>query len=129
MAVASPPRFLAPLPVAPVLAPARPRFALIGGHTPGFLVRRDDSPHGDIDIACEACHTPNAWVPLREDLAFDHDRDTPFALTGRHEQANCRGCHLDLRFDQPDVAPDACASCHLDVHRGQLGADCQQCHS
>ncbi|HYE97141.1 MAG TPA: hypothetical protein VD962_13115 [Rubricoccaceae bacterium] len=96
---------------------------------PAQRVRTGEGPCALAALALLACHTPNAWTPLREDLDFDHDRDTPFALTGRHEQANCRGCHLDLRFDQPDVAPDACASCHLDVHRGQLGADCQQCHS
>jgi hypothetical protein len=25
-------------------------------------------------------------------------------------------------------APQACAACHFDEHRGQLGADCQRCH-
>src|SRR5690606_26153421 len=78
---------------------------------------------------CEACHTAEGWDTLRDPLAFDHDGDTGFPLLGRHRQAACRSCHFDLRFDRPDLTPDACASCHLDVHQGQLGADCQQCHT
>ena len=96
-------------------------FALVGA--------ANNNPHGDITIACEACHTAAGWRPLREDAEFDHDRQTPFPLTGRHEQANCRSCHLDLRFDAPELAPDDCASCHVDVHRAQLGTDCQTCHT
>ena len=86
------------------------------------------NPHGDLAIACEACHTATAWTPLRDEIDFDHDRQTAFPLAGRHRQADCASCHLDLRFDAPEAAPSDCATCHLDVHRGMLGGDCQTCH-
>ena len=85
--------------------------------------------HGDITIPCEACHTAEAWTPLRDDLDFNHNEQTRFAMTGKHALAECASCHLDLRFDRPDLTADDCASCHLDVHRGQLGDECQTCHN
>ena len=85
--------------------------------------------HGDIQIPCEACHTAQAWTPLRDDIDFDHSEQTRFAMTGKHALAECASCHLDLRFDRPDLTADDCASCHLDVHRGQLGDECQTCHN
>ncbi|NNF58114.1 MAG: hypothetical protein HKN04_07710 [Rhodothermaceae bacterium] len=107
-------------------------FSLVGGHPvlPSLTALRPSlNPHGDIGIACEGCHTAEGWTPLRDTLDFDHNEDTRFTMSGRHMQADCRSCHFDLRFDRPDLLPDACSSCHLDVHRGQLGDDCQQCHT
>lgn len=110
-----------------------PLFPLVGGRgqaLPSVLRHPPPSnPHGEITIACERCHTPEGWTPLRDPLPFDHSEETRFTMTGRHVQAACRSCHLDLRFDRPDLLPDDCASCHLDVHRGQLGDDCRQCHT
>lgn len=87
------------------------------------------NPHGDISIPCEACHTPDAWTPLRTQIDFDHSAQTQFVMTGKHTQLECSSCHLDLRFDRPDFTADECASCHLDVHRGQLGDACETCHN
>lgn len=105
-----------------------PSFALVGRATPRTRRAGLDNPHGDIAIPCEACHTASGWTPLRDSLAFAHNRDTAFPLAGRHQQADCASCHLDLRFDAPDAAPADCATCHLDIHRGTLGDDCQACH-
>ncbi|MDX1419045.1 MAG: cytochrome c3 family protein [Rubricoccaceae bacterium] len=116
----------------PVTRQASPtlRFQLVGSRAPRPSPPRPAAnPHGELTIACEACHTAEGWDRLREPLRFDHAADAGFPLLGRHAQAACRSCHVDLRFDGPDVTPDACASCHLDVHQGQLGADCQQCHT
>lgn len=99
-------------------------FALTGASPARPLA----NPHGDIDIACEACHTPEAWTPLREDPDWTHERDSDYPLEARHAQAECASCHLDLRFDGLEAAVTDCASCHLDVHRGALGETCQTCH-
>jgi hypothetical protein len=80
-------------------------------------------------LDCSACHTAAAWSPLTSPLAFDHGRSTPFPLSGRHTSTPCAGCHLDLRFDGPDVAPTACAACHVDIHQGTLAGPCVQCHT
>lgn len=92
------------------------------------LVGRDN-PHGDVDIECSACHTAERWVPLRDSIVFRHNTDTEFRLTGVHTNASCQGCHLDLRFDQPDVSEQECAVCHVDVHQGQFGGTCASCHN
>jgi hypothetical protein len=89
----------------------------------------NDNPHGDIDIECSACHTSERWVPLRDSLAFRHNADTEFRLTGVHTDASCEGCHLNLRFDQPQVDEQECAACHVDVHQGEFGGTCASCHN
>ena len=39
------------------------------------------SPHGEIAIPCEACHSADSWT-LRSDATFNHD-STGFSLLGR----------------------------------------------
>jgi hypothetical protein len=73
---------------------------------------------------------------------FDHAK-TGFDLRGKHARVDCARCHDARLVADPGVkellaraparetflgAPQACASCHFDEHRGQLGADCQRCH-
>lgn len=88
------------------------------------------SPHGElsIEIDCVACHTSEGWRPARTEMDFDHDAATGFPLDGRHVAATCAGCHLELRFDEPRVAPEDCAYCHIDVHQGRFSDDCVACH-
>lgn len=89
------------------------------------------NPHGPMPqgLDCSACHTADAWRPLKSPLPFDHGKASGFALTGRHATATCERCHTDLRFDQPEPGTTACASCHVDVHQGRIAGDCARCHS
>lgn len=89
------------------------------------------NPHGALRPGsdCSDCHTSSGWKGMRSDAKFDHSKDTNFPLTGRHEAATCTRCHLNLRFDEPKVAPTDCASCHVDVHRGNLAGECIRCHN
>jgi nitrate/TMAO reductase-like tetraheme cytochrome c subunit len=82
------------------------------------------SPHGNIKLACETCHSTDSWT-LRTDAAFNHN-STGFALEGRHQSVACRSCHENLVFTSK--SPD-CASCHTDVHKNELGTNCVRCHS
>ena len=103
-------------------------------------------------VACEKCH-PRADVtvsgqarqtskykPLEQkcDLChrrFDHAK-TDFALTGRHTQADCAGCHTSqnpnvkrLRVAQAGISPPRdCQPCHADPHGGVLKETCASCH-
>ncbi len=89
------------------------------------------NPHGALPeaLGCAACHTSQAWSPLREPLGFDHG-STRFALEGRHEDAACATCHGDLVFRVDGVKrADDCASCHLDVHLGTPTRPCVSCHT
>jgi len=102
-----------------------------GAQVPGASTA---NPHGSLPegVECSACHTVQAWTPLKPTLDFAHDRDTDFALAGRHETATCQTCHLDLRFDdfsEPLVAPTDCAFCHADVHQARFVEECVTCHT
>lgn len=99
--------------------------------------------------ACERCHPEHQGrdAPLvswgREGRkGFDHAR-TGFALHGKHLRTDCDRCHdprlvvdpgvKELLAKQPERrtllgAPQACAACHFDEHRAQLGPECQRCH-
>lgn len=57
---------------------------------------------------------------------FDHAR-TAFPLAGAHAALTCSSCHADRQFHS---AGAACIDCHRadDVHRGQNGPQCADCH-
>ncbi len=83
-----------------------------------------ESPHSDLGLACERCHSSSAWSPLRIGAEFDHRR-FGFSLSGAHARLDCMDCHQDLRFS---FTGSECSDCHMDVHQGQLGLDCDRCH-
>ena len=93
-----------------------------GSTSPG-----QDSPHGKLSFACEECHSADSWDVMPSPARFDH-RKTGFALKGRHAQAKCTDCHASLTF-RFKKSSTRCADCHQDVHRGELGATCDRCHS
>jgi hypothetical protein len=97
---------------------------------------------------CARCHSEHnglefnltKWDPRPE--AFDHSK-TGYKLEGKHAGLACGKCHTpehiapgekqaikikDLSRTFLGVAP-TCATCHEDFHKGQLGPNCQQCHS
>ncbi len=95
--------------------------------------------HRDVHLGqfpqCTSCHSIEAakFAPVR----FQHDR-TAFALTGRHQGLECKACHKIESGTFPGGKGSAvrfhglaaqCASCHKDVHLGQLGAKCDSCHT
>jgi hypothetical protein len=100
---------------------------LIAAALPAAAAQRQPkkSPHGNLNIPCENCHTATSWAPIRAVPEFNHD-STRFALRGMHEKVSCTGCHVKPVFT--DVGKD-CANCHADIHRGQFGANCAQCHT
>jgi len=87
--------------------------------------RSTRSPHGNLNINCENCHTFTAWKPLRNIVEFDHSK-TRYPLRGQHAAVSCTQCHVSLVFTNVGAK---CADCHADIHRGQFGAKCEDCHS
>lgn len=90
---------------------------------------RDDDVHKEtLGGRCEQCHTPNDWGIWQ----FDHDTQTDFELTGKHQDQPCEACHLKSVKDQDDIdqASD-CFSCHRsdDIHFGGFGRFCERCHT
>jgi hypothetical protein len=86
---------------------------------------RSDEPHATrFGSRCDQCHDSTAWHPA----AFDHARDGKFELRGAHAKLDCHACHTAVVAKQK--LGTECGGCHRahDVHGGQLGRDCAQCH-
>jgi len=86
--------------------------------------RADDVHQGNLGRDCADCHNEASFAGR---IKFDHEL-TNFPLLGLHAMAACESCHRDHSFEKQDVA---CQSCHAsgDVHKGALGAACEQCHN
>lgn len=82
------------------------------------------SPHGTLRWSCETCHSTDSWQ-MRSDASFEH-AETGFPLEGQHKTVQCIACHRELKFT--GTARD-CTTCHVDVHRAELGAACMRCHT
>ena len=86
---------------------------------------RSDEPHATrFGSRCDQCHGSTAWQPA----TFDHARDGKFELRGAHAKLGCHACHTAVVAQQK--LGTECGGCHRanDVHGGQLGRDCAQCH-
>lgn len=84
----------------------------------------DDRHNGRNGESCDDCHNSQKW----SEIAFDHDKETDFPLKGKHAKTTCGSCHKGELEDAPDTT---CITCHRgeDVHAGQLGEQCEQCHN
>jgi hypothetical protein len=83
------------------------------------------SPHGNLNVPCQNCHTPEGWRPIRAVPEFDHNQ-TRYPLRGMHEAVTCIQCHVKPVFTN---VGQRCQDCHADIHRRQLGANFEQCHT
>jgi len=115
-----------------------------------WLARRDQGYHGTKDVqnqTCASCHPDHAGTgfhlikwPDGSLERFDHRR-AGWTLTQSHADVDCSDCHTAKLRVSPSArlaaAPanesftgleTTCASCHEDIHRGSLGADCSKCH-
>jgi hypothetical protein len=96
--------------------------------------------HTDIHLKqfnknCEACHSTAGFK--REFLKFDHQKDSSYALQGKHTSLRCEKCHIKKKQEFPaglgetvlyKPVSNKCTTCHDDFHLGQLDLDCQKCH-
>ena len=84
----------------------------------------DDAHDGRSGNECGNCHSPVGW----DDTRFDHERDTRFALLGKHSEQSCDACHSEDPFS--DSLSMDCVSCHEDddEHDGHFGGQCDSCH-
>ena len=90
---------------------------------------------GQVGTDCQSCHSINtAKFAL---TGFSHDRAT-FRLTGKHQTVACALCHKRETAVFPNGSATAtrlkgisaeCATCHADVHLGQIRASCETCHT
>jgi len=85
-----------------------------------------ENPHGSFRADCRICHDAEAWTPANVGPDFDHAR-WGFPLEHAHRDVPCLLCHLTLEFST--TTGTTCADCHEDVHLGELGNECERCHS
>ena len=125
-----------PLPAVPAQPKAAaavvPRFTA----APTACASCHKDPHlGQVGTNCESCHSVSA-VKFGADR-FSHDR-TKYPLTGKHQPLACTACHAKATQAFPAGAGTAtrltgvgtaCASCHKDVHLGQIASTCETCHT
>lgn len=87
--------------------------------------RQQDVHRGTYGLACDKCHKTSTWKAAE----FGHDKDTKFPLLAKHASTPCQKCHHeDPKVEKLSVA---CMPCHEkdDVHKGNLGKECQKCHN
>jgi hypothetical protein len=89
--------------------------------------------HRAVTDNCASCHAEHrgADADLRrlDEQTFNHPAETGYALEAAHAPLarKCAACHTKRSF--LDVQGANCSSCHNDVHKRKLGADCARCHS
>jgi hypothetical protein len=105
-------------------------------------------PHsGVFKQDCASCHTESGF----QKGTFDHST-TRFPLLDKHSGLSCAACHkgatgsaaVSVRPIASPIRPaiaapqgvqdfrglsTTCVSCHTDIHRGELGVRCEQCHT
>lgn len=86
---------------------------------------------------CGACHGVRTW---KDDIRFNHRRDTGYELVGAHEDVKCVDCHkVDKKkksavYHWKGLKADKCLACHENFHKTTLspkykGGDCTKCHT
>lgn len=96
----------------------------------------EDKHTGEFGRACDGCHRPSGFSVK----AFTHPKVSDF-YRGQHAGVACVKCHKPGQIMLPvrtaaqapalrALTPStACATCHTDVHLGQVGSACETCHT
>jgi len=100
-------------------------FSGVAGSAQGQGSAGTHSPHGNLNVPCQNCHTASGWKPIRAVPEFDHNQ-TRYPLRGMHQSVTCVQCHVKPVFTN---VGQRCQDCHADIHKRQLGANCEQCHT
>jgi hypothetical protein len=85
-------------------------------------------PHQTFPGDCGLCHVPESWDVRKDEIPFEHGRETGFALTGAHDEAACLRCHND-RGPVAVYTRRGCGGCHADPHKAAFGVECARCHA
>jgi hypothetical protein len=90
--------------------------------------KKEDKHKQKFGLQCETCHNARAWSIWH----FEHDLKTSYKLDGGHRKVACESCHKEPapKGKNAAVVGSSCFGCHRneDVHDGQFGARCEQCH-
>jgi nitrate/TMAO reductase-like tetraheme cytochrome c subunit len=92
----------------------------------------EDVHDGKFGLSCSDCHNENSFTASINLDAFNHNL-TDFALQGKHEEVDCKKCHVSESFTEP-LPFNTCTACHEDYHEGAFMVnlevrDCADCHA
>jgi hypothetical protein len=82
-------------------------------------------------VTCESCHGTTQWRGAR----FDHQTQTRYPLTGKHQLATCASCHTSGTYAG---TPSTCIGCHQQTFAGTtnpphqaagFATACEGCHT
>lgn len=92
---------------------------------------------------CQSCHSEESWQQTKN---FDHNRQTRYAIDGKHADLKCNECHVPRstelqktntkpvgKYFWKDLTTKTCESCHKSPHIGvfsqkMLAEKCTKCH-
>lgn len=89
-------------------------------------------------INCHSEHHGRKFNSVRFDSVNFNHKLTGYELKSAHERIDCRDCHKSDYIADTELAKrsgtylgleEACLTCHVDYHRGDLGEDCLKCHN
>ena len=88
--------------------------------------KKDDKHKGRYGDKCESCHNEKDW----KTITFDHERETKYALKGKHSSTKCDDCHKAPLYTKPALKTE-CIACHRkdDKHKGRYSDKCENCHT
>ncbi len=89
-----------------------------------YACHQEDDDHKKLfGKKCKDCHVVKSWSRV----VFNHTKDTEYTLNGKHKKVSCIACHKGDVYAELETD---CITCHQqdDVHEGQEGDDCGQCH-
>ena len=96
------------------------------------IKERRDSGSGLHSLASEEClvchsehHGLESNIAYFDHHNFDHSR-AGWELEGIHDRLKCEVCH---KKDSYLMDKKNCIDCHQDIHEGENGDDCAECHS
>jgi hypothetical protein len=88
-------------------------------------------------IECHSEHHGRKFDMVRfDEKTFNHDK-TGYVLEGKHEEIDCKKCHMPDNIKNTNLKKRAktfmgldraCLTCHDDYHQKTLDTDCKKCH-
>jgi len=82
----------------------------------------EDKHTGQLGKDCNRCHQFTGWKDIEK---FSHNRDSKYAITGKHLDVKCEKCHPKNKYKIEKF--EECITCHNDIHKGK--PQCTECHT
>ena len=93
------------------------------------MMQNNSGLHARVSKKCEQCHSEH-HIRLFNTIHFDaKDFDHSIAgmpIRGKHLLLRCEVCH---EKDSYLLHKNKCYQCHEDIHKGENGKDCSECHN